>query len=957
MKTALLFISLFFLNYVSAQTLVIKGTVSDKKTGEKLPGALVHMKATKSAALTDYDGAFILKPDSEQVLPLIIVITYLGYDDMEIQVTDVSKPLLLKLSENKRVLKELEIKDSRITERQKQAPLTVETMDAVAIKQTPAANFYEGLALLKGVDMVSASIGFKIINTRGFNSTSPVRSLQLIDGVDNQSPGLNFSLGNFLGASELDVQKVDLVVGASSAYFGPNAFNGVINMQTKSPFQFPGLSMQVKSGERNLLETSLRWAQVFKDKTGEDKFAYKFNLFYMHADDWHATNYDATSQSPVAKNNPGGYDAVNVYGDEYTSNYFYRDPSARATDHGIGYFLRDGYKETDMANYNSKNLKLSGAAHYKLDKKNELIYGSSFGTGTTIYQGDNRFSLKDILFFQNKIELRQEGKYFIRAYTTKEDAGNSYDIYQTGILLQNGAKSDAQWSNDYTSFFYGSNYTSIISNWAQQNLYWIDTLPVSQRSNAFENYLLKYHYDSLLLFHNNSRAYANTFGTARFEPGTARYDSAFNAITSTYKNAGGSKFFDQSALYHVAGEYKFKLKDFDLTTGGNFRLYAPYSKGTIFLDTLPSQRIYNREFGIYLGIERKLIDNKLKISVTVRGDKNENFNSGWNPFHLKTGKDNWDITDWNSSTNNWNPMNWLWSPAASAVFVKKQHVFRFSASSAIRNPTLTDQYINLNVGRATLLGNLKGFDSLVTIGSLLDALYSGQSVKMVYFNVDPVKPERAQTIEFGYRGNLRQDLFIDVSYYFSWYEDFIGYKIGAKVDWPAGSPFVNNVQVYRVATNAKDIVTTQGFTIGINYFLKKYLGFVGNFSWNKLDLGGSSDPIIPAYNTPEHKYNLGINGRDIHSVLGNFDLQHWAYGINWKWQEGFIYQGSPQFTGPVPAYGMLDAQVSKTFPALYCTLKIGASNLLDNRVYQVYGGPSVGRLAYISLLFELDKWK
>jgi iron complex outermembrane receptor protein len=91
-------------------------------------------------------------------------------------------------------------------------------------KKRPSANFYDGLGSLKDVDLTTASLGFTVINTRGFNSTSPVRSLQIIDGVDNQSPGLNFSLGNFLGCSELDVKKVDLIVGASSAFYGPNAF-------------------------------------------------------------------------------------------------------------------------------------------------------------------------------------------------------------------------------------------------------------------------------------------------------------------------------------------------------------------------------------------------------------------------------------------------------------------------------------------------------------------------------------------------------------------------------------------------------------------------------------------------------------------------------------------------------------------------------------------------------------
>ena len=128
----------------------------------------------------------------------------------------------------------------------KESPLTVEAMDVTAIIEAPSSTFYESIGNLKGVDITSASLGFKIINTRGFNSTSPVRSLQIIDGVDNQSPGLNFSLGNFLGTTELDTKGVEIVVGANSALYGPNAFNGVIDMTTKDPFMFPGTSYQIK---------------------------------------------------------------------------------------------------------------------------------------------------------------------------------------------------------------------------------------------------------------------------------------------------------------------------------------------------------------------------------------------------------------------------------------------------------------------------------------------------------------------------------------------------------------------------------------------------------------------------------------------------------------------------------------------------------------------------------------
>jgi outer membrane receptor for ferrienterochelin and colicin len=909
----------------------LKGSIKDKATNEALIGATVMIKGTAIGASTDFDGNFSFKTNTPT--PYTLVVSYLGYTPQQITITQTDKPIVVKLVQNTTELKETTIRDSRITEKQKQNPITVETMDAVAIKQTPAANFYEGLAHLKGVDLTSASIGFKIINTRGFNSTSPVRSLQLIDGVDNQSPGLNFSLGNFLGASELDLQKVDLVVGASSAYYGPNAFNGAINMQTKSPFLYKGLSASIKVGERSLFEGAVRWAQVFKNKKGEDKWAYKFNMFYMRAYDWEATNYNPTSQSPVGANNAGGYDAVNRYGDENSSNYFYTAPSGIIFV-GRGYYLREGYTEKQLVDYNTRNIKLNTAVHYKITKDIEAIYASSFSTGTTVYQGDNRFSLKDILFFQNRVEVRKENKFFVRAYATNEDAGKSFDAYNTAIIMQNNAKSDEAWGKDYNNALSGT-LGSYLQGWYSRNLNsgaMLSNIPAAggQRLNFIENYWRTTLADSLLYFHQIARAKATgqpsstiaNFG--RFEPGTYQFDTSYQNVTSKPNTQGGSRLYDKSALYHIAGEYKFTWQSTDFTTGGNFRYYAPHSNGSIFSDT-GGVVIRNREVGGYLGAEKKFFNNNLKLSVTNRLDKNENFKL-------------------------------LWSPAATAVYVYKKQIFRFTASSAIRNPTLSDQYILLDVGRATLKGNLHGFDSLVTTSSFIDALNNGRD-KLVYFNVAPIQPEEVKTLEFGYRGTLLNDKFYyDLNYYHSWYTNFIGYKIGIDQKWEAGAlPEVRDV--YRVAANATDRVTTQGVTVGLQYFYKRYLGFSANYSWNKLDRHGSTDPLIPAFNTPEHKYNLGVNGREFDVKFAGVTSRFWSYGVNYKYQTGFMFEGSPQFTGQVNAYDMVDAQISKKIPTWKCVFKLGASNLLNNKVYQVYGGPQVGRMAYFSIVFELDTWK
>ena len=114
----------------------------------------------------------------------------------------------------------------------------------------------------------------------------------------------------------------------------------------------------------------------------------------------------------------------------------------------------------------------------------------------------------------------------------------------------------------------------------------------------------------------------------------------------------------------------------------------------------------------------------------------------------------------------------------------------------------------------------------------------------------------------------------------------------------------------------------------------------------------NDDPIIPAYNTPENKFNIGINGKEIDVSL--FNIGKISFNTNYKWVQGFIFEGSPQFTGEIPSYGLLDFQVTKQISKLDLAVKLGASNILNNEVIQVYGGPFIGRMAYLSLLFNFN---
>jgi iron complex outermembrane recepter protein len=217
------------------------------------------------------------------------------------------------------------------------------------------------------------------------------------------------------------------------------------------------------------------------------------------------------------------------------------------------------------------------------------------------------------------------------------------------------------------------------------------------------------------------------------------------------------------------------------------------------------------------------------------------------------------------------------------------------------------------------------------------------------FDVAPVLPEKVKSLEVGYRTSFWDNTFVDASYYFSIYDRFIGYQIGVTADLSAGVP--RNTQAYRYAANSLNTVTTQGFSVGISHYRPKYLTFSGNYSWNVLNTQ-IDDPIIPAFNTPEHKFNLGVSGRDI--KVGKSD-HLFGFGFNYKWIQGFVFEGSPQFTGYIPNYDLLDGQVNYQLPKRNLTFKIGGSNLLNKKQFQTYGGPRIGRMAYVSLLYDFAK--
>jgi outer membrane cobalamin receptor len=329
--------------------------------------------------------------------------------------------------------------------------------------------------------------------------------------------------------------------------------------------------------------------------------------------------------------------------------------------------------------------------------------------------------------------------------------------------------------------------------------------------------------------------------------------------------------------------------------------------------------------GGYAMIKKQFFDERLKLKAATRFDRSKNFEP-------------------------------LFSPVVSGVYtLNRRHNFRLNFTSALRNPTLADQYLYYNVGQARLIGNLNGVDSVVGLNTYYDLINNAltgiqDTLQQLAYNIDPIRPEQVRTIELGYKGNPVRPLFIDATYYFSWYDHFIGYNLVT----PVPEDNSTAIEPLRVAANADTRVTTQGFTIGANFFFAEFYSLSGNYTWTVLNEQDADSPIIPAYNTPEHKFNVSLSGRKLSYDLGLLPLRNVGFNFNLKWVEGFLFEGSPQFTGRIDTYWTLDGQVNYTYEPWNTTLKVGASNMLDRHYIQAYGGPTIGRMAYFSVTVNVD---
>ena len=908
-----------------AQT-TISGTVKDAKSGEFLPGANVKVSRKSVGTSTDFDGRFELKTTDNP--PFTIEISMIGYKTEEVQITKKNQKVEVSLSENETSLDEIVVSASRTPERIMESPVTVERMDIREIKNTSSPSFYDGLENLKGVDVNTNSLTFKSVNTRGFATFANTRFMQLVDGMDNSSPALNFALGNLLGMSELDVETVELLPGASSALYGANAFNGIMFMTSKSPFKDQGISVSLKTGitsqdaagDNAYNDFNIRMAYAFSDK-----FAAKATLSYLDGTEWFATDYRNTRNGTYTsgdRNSDRNYDGLNVYGDEVSTNI--RGVAQTLQSLGIlpngaaalvpsENISRTGYNERDLMTYEARSVKFGSSLNYRPfgDDRFEIIWDSKFGVGNTIYQGTNRYNIKDFFMEQHKLEFRGKN-FFVRGYMTNEDAGNSYDTRFAAININRAWKPDNVWFGQYVGAYVQGTLGGLTSDQA----------------------------------HAIAR---QTAETGRFLPGTPQFQEAFDRITADPDLVTGSKFQDNTKLYHVDANYNFQdvIDWAEFQIGGSYRLYSLNSNGSIFTDY--DGPIDYDEFGIYTQMQKKFLeDDRLKLTASLRYDKAQNFKGNYSPR----------------------------VSLAYAAGEGKNQNFRASFQTGFRNPTTQDQYIGLNAGRAYLVGSapdnldryftqpliVSGFGqgilgtptTRVSGRAAYENAFSAESVTNgapTKAEVSLVQPERVTAYELGYRGLVKtgeKNITIDLSGYYNSYQDFIAGKnvitpfYGTVGDNSLSLAALQNgdFAVFQTYTNSAADINSYGASIGLNTKIFNNFDFGLSYTYAKFDFDQSSDPDFEAgFNTPEHKVKVQFGNTNLFKNVG--------FNVNLRWQNAFVWE-STFLDATVDGRTVIDAQINYSVPKIKSVFKIGGANIGGQEYFSAPGVGAIGSQYYIS---------
>ncbi|WP_316793637.1 TonB-dependent receptor [Pedobacter frigoris] len=908
---------LFILNccaWTALHAQVIRGTIKNSATQEPAYAVSVRIKNSSDGTYSDDRGRFQLS--TKKKLPVTLLISSIGYEPKEVEVLQFNTSLEISLDPGSILGQEVVVSASRVVQKKLSSPVTIEQISSKEITNSPQLNYMDMIQGLRGVDVTVSSIGFTSISTRGFNTSGNTNFTQIVDGMDNQAPGLNFPLGSAISLTQLDVDNIEVLSGASSALYGSRGLNGTMVMTGKDPFKYQGLSVLVTQGVNHVNNKNngdpvapspyYDWAIRYAKKVN-DRFAFKINSQYTQAKDWVA-NDSTNKNGPGSRFTDPNYNGVNFYGGATSTDINPFLEGALAGEPALApiiepllakpnYVARTGYPEFGYLDNKARLFKINAELRYKLNSKVEAIMSGTYGTGNIVYTNDTRYQLKDFKVGQYRLELKSDN-WFVRTYTTQENSGRTVIAGPT-----------AQYINESWKTSYDGN----TGGWYPE--YTAGLL------NALANGA------SLTDAHLAARTFADQ---GRAELGSPRFNQLKDSITNTPISEGGTLFLDRSKLYNAEAQYNFSdmVKFMSVIAGVNWRLYSLNSKNTLFPDK--DKPINVKEYSAYVQLAKRLAEDKLNLSASFRYDKNTLFSSP-------------KVTS-----------------RASAVYEPvKENFIRFSYQNAYSFPSNIQALQNTmsgynsfsSGGSSLLLNDNYQFDKYppYTLESVSAYQQSNDPTKLKRFEYNDIKPQSVNAFELGYAALIGKRVLFDVLGYYSTWKNFIGY---ANV---ANTPGTNDVTAfkdhstyiqYNIAFNGGQMVNTYGYAASVSVDLtNNFLAKVNYFSDH---IKNKNNSQINNFNTPNYHINMELGN----SGFGK--KQEWSFGTTLRYKPGYYYVVSGGLAaGRVPTSAVIDAQVSYKLIKARSGIRLGATNITNKYYSTGVANPNIGAVYYVTYAYNI----
>lgn len=899
----------------------IKGNVADQIG--PLAGCHVTLDDGSNGTYTLENGNFELATDDE--FPLELTFTYIGYNPVQLVLSDMpTEELLIEMSSADNPLRDVVVGASRYEERIIEAPVSIYKLSSTQLKSQGGADYYEAVSSMRGIQAQTSSLFLQSYNVRGFSDPGNFRFKQQIDGYDMTNP-IGLAISNTIGVSDLDIASAELVHGASSALYGSDAFNGVLRFSSKNPFDFPGVSAQVKfgatvqeaAGTNPYFEQDLRVAHLFSDK-----LAMKFDFNYKRAYDWIGS--DDSHRIPAGQwdnraayedlsfDDPNGhtaYDAVHRLGDEFGNGIgivgglnFLVGPSGDTLNLN-GPLVRTGISEEDLfttadfSNNKMESYRGNFSLFYRPAEDWEIEYTYKHSFSDWLIRSSATFPQFDYLQRFHLLRINKGGLSF-KIYNHKLDNyKGSWSASNAANSIQLALRPNDLWAADFSDKYRETGSLKEARDFADR------FMPGGSEFN-------KEDFEAALAATSQNTDY-----------------SGFNSVL-----IAGSQAVDFSNYTNVDLDYDFEdALPVRLQVGLNYRRYNIESEGAFYNDGPLGfgEPIVVDQFAGYAQASKELWDDRLKVSLALRADKQTDYDLNISPRAtavLKLGED-------------------------------KNHIVRASYLTGYRNPSIQEGFFRLQLTSVfTIIGAAeRSFDNFIYEGpsgtqyTLKDILDTDPR------EFNPVQPERNTSFEVGYRTTISNRILVDANGYFTQYENFINRP---NVFFrPADNP--QDFQIFAIRQNRPETVVGMGAGIGVDYIITENWSAGVSYDWSDYDspdFEATNDNVDDdvekeaflrslQFNIPEHRAALSISGK----ALGN--SERWSVQANFRYNGDFNYFSNFGEL-EIPAYNNTDAAVSYRIPEWKTTFKVGGQNIFRQEYITIYGAPQIGSVYYVGVRYE-----